>query len=146
MSLLRNKTIFTECLLTPWLRIIFLKVTKNLMEKKPNFLTFWWRFDEAQSPSMPPIWRLFILNLMLNRTGISVWYTDEEKVNKTRAFNRNGKIFLKWRIYPSPIVNGLERHIEKHMHPIFLLKCEVNRCYWSLMSLLQQKQFSQNAC
>ena len=33
--------------------------------------------------------------------------------NKTRAFNINGKIFLKWRIYPFPIVKGLERHFEK---------------------------------
>ena len=32
--------------------------------------------------------------------------------NKTRAFNIYGKIFLKWRIYPFPIVNGLERHFE----------------------------------
>ena len=43
---------------------------------------------------------------------LSVWYTDEEKVAKTRDFNRNGKIFLKLRIYPSPIVNGLDRHFE----------------------------------
>ena len=32
--------------------------------------------------------------------------------SKTRDFNRNGKIFLKLRIYPSPIVNGLDRHSE----------------------------------
>ena len=107
-----TKTIFTECLLTPWLRIIFLKVTKNLMEKKANLLTTCWCLGEAQSPSMSLVWRLFILNLMLNRTRISVWYTDEEKSNKTRAFNINVKIFLKWRIYMFPIVKGLERHFK----------------------------------
>ena len=52
------------------------------MEKKANLLTFWWRLGQAKSPSMPLIWRLFILKLMLNRTRISVWYTDEEKVAK----------------------------------------------------------------
>ena len=31
---------------------------------------------------------------------------------KTPDFNRNGKIFLKWRIYPSPIVNVLQKHLE----------------------------------
>ena len=61
---------------------MFLKVTKNLLEKKANLLTFWQHLGQAQSPSTPLIWRLFILKLMLNRTRISVWYTDEEKVAK----------------------------------------------------------------
>ena len=52
------------------------------MEKKGNFLTFCWCLGEAQSPSMPLVWRMFILNLMLNPTRISLWYTDEEKAAK----------------------------------------------------------------
>ena len=42
---------------------------------------------------------------------IRLVYRSRES-SKTRDFNRNGKIFLKWRIYPSPILNGLERHFE----------------------------------
>ena len=109
---LATETIFAECLLTPWLRITFLKVTKNLMEKKANLLSFWRRLGNAQSPPMPLVWRLFILNVMLNSSRKSVLVYTWRESNKTRAFNINGIIFLKWRIYPFPMVNGLERHFE----------------------------------
>ena len=110
--ILATETIFTECLLTPWLRITFVKVTKNLMETKANFLSFWWRLGEAQSPSMPLVWRLFFSKCNAeSNPHIRLVYTWRES-NKTRAFNINGKIFLKWRIHPFPKVNGLERHFE----------------------------------
>ena len=110
--ILATETIFTECLLTPWLRITFLKVTKNLMETKANLLRFWRRLGEAQSPPyatcLAPIYSK--CNAESN-PHIRLVYRWRES-NKIRAFSRNGKIFLKWRIYPFPIVNGLERHFE----------------------------------
>ena len=110
--ILATKNNFHRTLVNPLTADNILKVTKNLLKRKANLLTFWWRLGEAQSPSMPLIWRLLILKLMLNRTRISVWYTEWKESSKTCEFNRNGKILLKWRIYPSPSVNGLERHFE----------------------------------
>ena len=60
----------------------FNKSHQKFNGKKSEFAKFWWRLAEAQSPSIPPIWRLFISNLMLNQTSISVLYTYEEKVAK----------------------------------------------------------------
>ena len=56
----------------------FLKITKNLM-KKSEFANF---LVEVQTPPMALFWRLFLQNLMVNRTRISIWCTDEEKVVK----------------------------------------------------------------
>ena len=110
--ILATETIFTECLLTPWLRITFLKVTKNLMEKKANFLTLWWRL--GRSPIA--IYATYLASVYFKCNAESIPHSGLvyrwRESSKIRAFNRNGKIFLKWRIYPSPIVNGLERHFE----------------------------------
>ena len=85
------------------------------MEKKANLLTFWWRLGEAQvaiyATYLAPVY--FKVNAESNPHIRLVYRWGES--SKTRDFNRNGKILrkiLKWRIYPSPIVNGLERHFE----------------------------------
>ena len=110
--ILVTETIFTECLLTPWLRISFLKVTKNLMEKKANFSNFLVTFGRSPiafyATYLASVY--FKFNAESNPHIRLVYRWRESK--KTRAFNINGKIFLKWRIYPFPIVNGLERHFE----------------------------------
>ena len=49
------------------------------MKKKfANFLVTFGR----QTPPMALFWRLFLQNLLVNRTRISIWCTDEEKVVK----------------------------------------------------------------
>ena len=45
--ILETETIFTECLLTAWLRISFLEVTKNLMEKKNEFANYLLMFGRS---------------------------------------------------------------------------------------------------
>ena len=60
--------------------------------------------------------------------------------SKTRAFNINGKIFLKWWIYPFPIVNGLERHFENTCTQYVCWNVKINRCFWSFTLFWQQKQ------
>ena len=110
--ILATETIFTECLLTPWLRIIFLKFTKNLMETKANFLSFLVTFGRSPiaiyATCLAPVYSKFNAE---SNPYIRFVYTWRES-NKTRAFNINGKIFLKWRIHPFPMVNGLERYFE----------------------------------
>ena len=109
--ILATETIFTECLLTPWLRITFLKVTKNLMEKSefPIILVTFGRSPIAiYATYLASVY--FKFNVESNpQIGLVYRWRESSKI---RAFNRNGKIFLKWRLYPSPIVNGLERHFE----------------------------------
>ena len=77
-----NKNNFRTMLVNPLTADNIFKSHQKFNGKKCNFLTFCWCLGEAQSPSMPLIWGLFILNLMLNRTLIFVWYTEEEKVAK----------------------------------------------------------------
>ena len=110
--ILATKTIFTERLLTPWLRIIFLKVTKNLMEKKANLLYFWWRLGASQIAIYATYFApsYFKVNAESNPDIRLLYRWRESSTN--RDFNRNGEILLKWRIYPSLSVNGLERHFE----------------------------------
>ena len=52
------------------------------MEKKANLLTILVTFGPSPIAIYASYLRLFILKLMLHRTRISVWYTDEEKVAK----------------------------------------------------------------
>ena len=110
--ILATETIFTECLLTPWLRITFFKSHQKFNGKKSEFSKFLVTF--GRSPIA--IYATYLASVYFkfnaeSNPHIGLVYRWRES-SKTRAFNRNGKIFLKWRIYPSPIVNGLERHFE----------------------------------
>ena len=110
--ILATETIFTDCLLTPWLRITFFEGHQKFNGKKsefPNILVTFWRSPIAiYATYLASVY--FKFNAESNR-HIGLVYRWRES-SETRAFNRNGKIFLKWRIYPSPIINGLERHFE----------------------------------
>ena len=113
--ILAIKIIFTQRLLTPWLRIMFVKVTKNLIGKRSEFANFLVTFGRSQiaiyATYLAPI--CFRVNAKSN-PHIRLVYTWRES-SKTRVFIINGKIFLKWRIYPSARVNGLERHFENSL-------------------------------
>ena len=50
--------------------------------KNREFANFLVTFGRSPIAIYALTWRLFILNFLLNRTRISVWYTDEEKVAK----------------------------------------------------------------
>ena len=56
---------------------------------------------------MALFWRLFLQNLMVNRTCIPIWCADEDKSIKNRDFSRNGNIFLKSQICPGLGLKGL---------------------------------------
>ena len=82
------------------------------MEKKNEFANFLLMFGRSQiaiyATCLEPVYSK--LNSKSN-SHIGLVYILRES-SKTPDFNRNGEIFLKWRIYPSPFVNVLQRHLE----------------------------------
>ena len=110
--ILATETIFTECLLTTLTADNFFKSHQKFNGNKSEFPKFLVTFGRSPiaiyATCLAPVYSKFNAE---SNPHIRLVYRWRES-NKTRAFNINGKIFLKWRIYPFPIVNGLERHFE----------------------------------
>ena len=109
----RNENIFHRMLVNPLTAVNFFKCHQKFNGYKSEFanilVTFGRSLIANYATYLAPVY--FKFNAELNPHIHLVYRWRESR--KTRDFNRNGKIFLKWRIYPSPIVNGLERHFEK---------------------------------
>ena len=122
--ILRNRNNFHRMLVNPLTADNFFKSHQKFNGKKANFSNILVTFGRSPiaiyATYLASVY--FKFNAESNR-HIGLVYRWRES-SKTRAFNRNGKIFLKWRIYPSPIVNGLERHFENTCTQYVLLKCE----------------------
>ena len=107
-----NRNNFDRMLVNPLTAGNFFKRHQKFNGKKSEFPTFLVTFGRSPiafyATCLAPVYSKF--NAKSN-PHIRLVYRWRES-NKTRAFNINGKIFLKWRMYPFPIVNGLERHFE----------------------------------
>ena len=103
---------FHRMLVNPLTADNFFKSHQKFNGKKSEFSKFLVTFRRSPiafyATCLAPVYSKFNAE---SNPHIRLVYRWRE-INKTRAFNINGKIFLKWRIYPFPIVNGLERHFE----------------------------------
>ena len=110
--ILETKNNFHRTLVNPLTADNFFKSHQKFNGKKSEFANFLLTFGRSQiaiyATYLAPIY--FKVNAESN-PHIRLVYRWRES-SKTRDFNINGKILLKWRIYPSPRVNGLERHFE----------------------------------
>ena len=90
----------------------FFKSHQKFNGKKSEFANFLVTFGRSPiaiyATCLAPVYSK--LNSKSNSHIGLVYILSESR--KTPDFNRNGKIFLKWRIYPSPIVNVLQKHLE----------------------------------